>query len=60
MTEMCNMHCKAQGRGHIHLIPCHVNDGLRYTSHIYDGSRHEPRKYGQDEDVQKDEITHET
>jgi hypothetical protein len=60
VAEMCNMHCKAQGRGHIHLIPCPMNDGLPCTRTIYDGSRHETRKYGPDVDVPKDELTHET
>ncbi|KAH9320477.1 hypothetical protein KI387_015116 [Taxus chinensis] len=60
MAEMCNMHCKAQGRGHIHLICCPVNDKLECTSRLYDGSRHETRKYGPNEDVSKDELTHET
>lgn len=58
VAEMCNMHCKAQGRGHIHFIHCPMHDNC--TSLIYDGSRHETRKYGPDEDVPKDELTHET
>ncbi|GLJ12793.1 hypothetical protein SUGI_0197940 [Cryptomeria japonica] len=60
IAEMCNMHCKAQGRGHIHLIRCPVNDKLECTSHLYDGSRHETRKYGPIEEISKDELTHET
>ena len=30
------------------------------TSRIYDGSRHETRKYGANEYMPKDELTHET
>jgi uncharacterized protein YegL len=56
LAEMCNMHCKKQGRGHIHLVPCPEN----CTSKLYDGSRHETRKYGPDLDVPKDEMSHET
>ena len=26
-AEMCNMHCKSQGRSHIHLIPCLSKEG---------------------------------
>eukprot|EP01018_Ginkgo_biloba_P007841 Gb_06198 [translate_table: standard] len=60
LAEMCNMHCKAQGRGHVHLIRCPGYEKLTCTSHMYDGSRHETRKYGPDVDVPKDELTHET
>lgn len=60
VAEMCNLHCKAQGRGHIHLIPSPMNDCLPCTSHFYGGSRHETRKYGPDLDVPNDELTHET
>eukprot|EP01018_Ginkgo_biloba_P017610 Gb_37646 [translate_table: standard] len=61
LAEMCNMHCKAQGRGHIHLVPCpEFNDQGNCTSKLYDGSRHGTVKYGPDVDVPKDEMTHET
>jgi hypothetical protein len=36
VAEMCKVHCKAQGRGHIHLLPCqkqkrgHVQKTLTY------------------------------
>ena len=57
-ADMCNMHCKAQGRGHIHLIYFPMNDN--FTSRIYDGSWHKTRKYGPNEYMPKDELTHET
>ena len=58
VAEMCNMHCKEQGRGHIHLIYYPMNNNC--TSCIYDGSRHETRKYGPNEYMPKYELTHET
>ena len=58
VADMCHMHCKAQGWGHIHLIYCPMNDNC--TSHIYDDSQHEIRKYGPNEYMPKDELTHET
>ncbi|GLJ12791.1 hypothetical protein SUGI_0197900 [Cryptomeria japonica] len=60
IAEMCNMHCKSQGRGHIHLIRCPVNDKLECTSRLYDGSRHETKRYSPNEEISKDELTHET
>lgn len=57
-AEMCNMYCKKQGRGHIHLVTCLSSD--KCTGNLYDGSRHETVKYGPDVDVPKDEMTHET
>ncbi|GLJ34388.1 hypothetical protein SUGI_0691360 [Cryptomeria japonica] len=57
-AEMCNMYCRKQGRGHIHLVPC---KGFEIcASNLYDGARHETVKYGPDVDVPKDEMTHET
>ncbi|KAH9289231.1 hypothetical protein KI387_033348 [Taxus chinensis] len=56
-AEMCNMYCRKQGRGHIHLIPCPES---KCTANLYDGSRHETVKYGPDVVVPKDEMTHET
>jgi len=58
VAEMCNMHCKAQGRGHVHLIHCPMNDNC--ISRIYDGSRHETRKYDPNEHIPKDELTRQT
>lgn len=58
VAETCSMHCKAQGWGHIHLIHCPMYDNC--TIRIYDGSWHETRKYGPNEDVPKDELTYET
>ncbi|GLJ34377.1 hypothetical protein SUGI_0691170 [Cryptomeria japonica] len=57
-AEMCNMYCKKQGRGHIHLVTCPGSG--KCTGNLYDGSRHETVKYGPDVDVPKDEMTHET
>ncbi|GLJ30453.1 hypothetical protein SUGI_0602770 [Cryptomeria japonica] len=57
-AEMCNMYCKKQGRGHIHLVTCPGSG--RCTGNLYDGSRHETVKYGPDVDVPKDEMTHGT
>ncbi|GLJ34396.1 hypothetical protein SUGI_0691530 [Cryptomeria japonica] len=60
MAEMCNMFCRKQGRGHIHLIPCPKTSNHRYmmcTSNLYDGSRHATAKYGPDP---KDEMTRDT
>ncbi|GLJ34389.1 hypothetical protein SUGI_0691410 [Cryptomeria japonica] len=57
-AEMCNMYCKKQGRGHIHLVPCKGSEMC--TSNLYDGARHETVKYGPDVHVPKDEMTHET
>ncbi|XP_057849508.2 uncharacterized protein LOC131060346 [Cryptomeria japonica] len=57
-AEMCNMFCKKQGRGHIHLVPC--PGSTKCTDKLYDGLRHETVKYGPDVDVPKDEMTHET
>ncbi|XP_057831411.1 uncharacterized protein LOC131042113 [Cryptomeria japonica] len=62
-AEMCNMFCRKQGRGHIHLVPCPKTSNQRYimcTSNLHDGSRHATVKYGPDIDVPKDEMTHET
>ncbi|XP_059065183.1 uncharacterized protein LOC131038022 isoform X2 [Cryptomeria japonica] len=58
IAEMCNMFCKKQGRGHIHLVPCPGSS--KCTGNLYDGSRHETVKYGPEEDVPKDEMTHDT
>ncbi|GLJ34369.1 hypothetical protein SUGI_0691060 [Cryptomeria japonica] len=57
-AEMCNIYCKKQGRGHIHLVPCPGSG--KCTGNLYDGSRHETVKYGPDVDVPKDEMTHKT
>lgn len=57
-VEMCNMYCKKQGWGHIHLVSC-KGSGM-CTSNLYDGARHETMKYGSDVDIHKDELTHET
>ncbi|GLJ32882.1 hypothetical protein SUGI_0662230 [Cryptomeria japonica] len=60
---MCNMFCRKQGRGHIHLVPCPKTSNQRYmmcTSNLQDGSRHTTIKYGSDIDIPKDEMTHAT
>ncbi|GLJ33423.1 hypothetical protein SUGI_0672620 [Cryptomeria japonica] len=69
-AEMCDVYCRKQGRGHIHLILCpeykpEANMGLNpqqgmCTSNFHDGSRHQTVKYGPDIDDPKDEMTHET
>ncbi|CAM6093207.1 unnamed protein product [Calypogeia fissa] len=58
VAEMCQMHCKAQGRGHIHLIHCPANRTGGTCRKLFDGSQHEIRQYGPDFDVPKDEMTH--
>ncbi|KAL3698230.1 hypothetical protein R1sor_012306 [Riccia sorocarpa] len=59
IAEMCNMYCKAQGRGHVHLIPCPKGvDAKLACGGVFDGCRHETCLYGPDFDVPKDEITH--
>ncbi|KAL3699205.1 hypothetical protein R1sor_017227 [Riccia sorocarpa] len=59
VAELCNMHCKAQGRGHVHLLPCLGGiDNQPACLKIFDGCRHETCQYGPDVDVPKDELTH--
>ncbi|KAL3686193.1 hypothetical protein R1sor_004215 [Riccia sorocarpa] len=60
-AEMCNMHCKKQGRGHIHMVFCpsgQAGGGICYSRLHADGVRHETIQYGPDFDVPKDEMTH--
>ncbi|EFJ31667.1 hypothetical protein SELMODRAFT_408444 [Selaginella moellendorffii] len=60
-AEMCMMHCKARGRGHVHLAVCERNKsvfGVCKAISIPDGARHETKKYGPDFGVAKDELTH--
>ena len=59
-AEMCNFHCKSLGRGHIHLMLCEDNasSSKECTVSEADGKRHETEKYGPDEDIAKDELTH--
>ena len=60
-AEMCNFHCKSLGRGHIHIMVC--EDGAASsdacTVSEADGKRHQTCKYGPDEDLPKDKLTHE-
>ncbi|KAG0585018.1 hypothetical protein KC19_3G251200, partial [Ceratodon purpureus] len=59
MAEMCMMHCKNRGRGHIHLVPCATEQiEACLVGHLVEGARHETRKYGPDFDLPKDELTH--
>ncbi|GLJ33821.1 hypothetical protein SUGI_0679980 [Cryptomeria japonica] len=60
IAEMCNMYCKKQGRGHIHLVPCPGQVEGKCTRNLYDRSRHKTVRYGPDVHVPKDEMTHET
>ncbi|KAL2635735.1 hypothetical protein R1flu_007214 [Riccia fluitans] len=60
-AEMCNMHCKKQGRGHLHLVLCPSGQGgggICYSRLHADGVRHETQKTGPHFDVPKDEMTH--
>ncbi|GLJ33418.1 hypothetical protein SUGI_0672550 [Cryptomeria japonica] len=69
-AEMCDVYCRKQGRGHIHLILCpeykpEANMGLNpqqgmCTSNFHDGSGHQTVKYGPDIDNPKDGMTYET
>ena len=36
-AEMCMMHCKNQGRGHIHLIPCLSHEGGSCMANFIEG-----------------------
>eukprot|EP00899_Mesostigma_viride_P017244 jgi/Mesvir1/25520/Mv01770-RA.1 len=57
-AEMCNMLCQAMGQGHIHVMTCDADDPKQCTHSSRDGRRHETCRYGPDEDVPKDELTH--
>ena len=59
-AEMCNFHCKSLGRGHIHLMLCESQapNSAQCTVSVADGIRHETTRYGPDEDIAKDELTH--
>ena len=64
-AEMCNMHCKSLGRGHIHLEPC--SDGAQNMSMCSahdprNGRRHQKeatRYCSKDGVIQMDELKHE-
>jgi len=58
-AEMCNMYCKALGRGHIHLMYCNALDAFKCTNSQKEGIRHQTVAYGPDFQVPKDELTHE-
>ncbi|EME28080.1 hypothetical protein Gasu2_62280 [Galdieria sulphuraria] len=58
-AEMCNMYCKALGRGHIHLMYCNALDAFKCTNSQKEGIRHQTVAYGPDFNVPKDELTHE-
>ena len=60
-AEMCNFHCKSLGRGHIHIMVCEDGAASSATCTVSkaDGKQHETCKYGPNEDVPKDELTHE-
>ncbi|MCO5596633.1 hypothetical protein L7F22_050700 [Adiantum nelumboides] len=62
VAEMCNLHCKALGRGHVHLIPCpQANRSGSCTAKLFDGARHvNIACSGLDADVPLDKMTHET
>lgn len=57
-AEMCDMFCRTLGRGHIHISPCDSSPST-CTHAPKDGRRHETCRYGPDEHVPKDELTHE-
>lgn len=59
MAEMCMLHCKAQGRGHVHLAICQPT-AFGACQRQYKGARHQRRQYGPDFHVPKDELTHAT
>ena len=64
VAEMCSLHCKARGRGHVHLIECEGakrgggGGGTCVAAGVLQGGRHETMRYGPDYDVVKDELTH--
>lgn len=61
MAEMCQIHCKARGRGHIHLRKCLQNEPFgKCAGEWYDEAeaRHERKQCGPDFDGPKDEYTH--
>ncbi|EFJ05272.1 hypothetical protein SELMODRAFT_431728 [Selaginella moellendorffii] len=59
-AEMCMMHCKARGRGHIHLAVCEEQqrDGVCGKAKFSKGARHATQKYCPDWSTPKDELTH--
>ena len=58
-AEMCNMFCKSQGQGHLHIVTCDSKEGQQCTHSKNDGRRHETIKYEPEPDIPKDELTHE-
>lgn len=61
IAEICQMHCKAMGRGHVHLVKCPKNDPRGVCADELPGAsaRHQVKAYGPDFYVEKDEYTHE-
>eukprot|EP00899_Mesostigma_viride_P022218 jgi/Mesvir1/3180/Mv16338-RA.1 len=57
-AEMCNLFCQAMGQGHTHIMECDADDPNKCTHSARDGRRHETCKYGPDEHIPKDELTH--
>ena len=64
-AEMCNMHCKSLGRGHIHLEPCSdkAKDMSKCTAHHPDnGRRHQKETTvyrSKEKTILMDELQHE-
>ena len=59
VAEMCNLHCKARGRGHVHLKQCEgAKGGMCAAVSVLGGAIHETKEYGPDFDIPKDEFTH--
>ena len=57
-AEMCDMFCRSMGRGHFHIRPCEAPQASSCTHSAREGRRHETVRYGPDENVPKDELTH--
>lgn len=57
-AEMCDMFCRSMGRGHFHIRPCEAPHAALCTHSAREGRRHETVRYGPNENVPKDELTH--
>eukprot|EP00245_Coleochaete_scutata_P003079 TRINITY_DN14392_c0_g2_i1.p1 TRINITY_DN14392_c0_g2~~TRINITY_DN14392_c0_g2_i1.p1 ORF type:complete len:1182 (-),score=229.20 TRINITY_DN14392_c0_g2_i1:1048-4593(-) len=59
-AEMCDLFCKAMGRGHVHVIDCEESRAGRVCTHSgEDGRRHEKYHWKGKDDKLVDEVTHE-
>ena len=58
VAEMCNLHCRVRGRGHVHLIECSEGAEGGCLEGVHAGARHETQQYGPDLNVPNDELSH--